>query len=299
MTTDDLKKRKKALKLTVADLAYMADLPVSTVSKIMTGETKNPSYTTIEKLDRTLALEEMRVRIEAYKAALEAYVAGHPDEDIDEREFQRRYKEERGLSDVPIPYAVPHITKELTDGNLASGIPTRVSFDDFSNLAEDRYCELLDGCLIFNNAPNMQHQDIVQHLGRAIDTYISEHNGPCRMYNVGVNVRLGDRDDTVLIPDIAVLCDSDKTDDYGINGAPDWVIEVTSHSTRRRDYNDKMHKYMASGVREYWIVDPDKSRVTTYISGEPMMAYIYDFDDEIPVNIYDCALVIRMSVILS
>ena len=55
-----------------------------------------------------------------------------------------------------------------------------------------------------------------------------------------------------------------------------------------------MYKYMSGGVREYWIVDPEKEKVTTYIEGEPMMAYIYNFDDEIPVYIYDGRLKIRV-----
>ena len=107
------------------------------------------------------------------------------------------------------------------------------------------------------------------------------------MFNVGVNVFIDEDDYSLLIPDLVVLCDDSKLNDDGILGAPDLVIEVISKSTRRLDYNDKMHKYMHAGVREYWIVDPEKERVTVYIAGEPMMAYVYSFDDDIPVGIYD------------
>ena len=56
---------------------------------------------------------------------------------------------------------------------------------------------------------------------------------------------------------------------------------------RRFDYNDKMHKYMHAGVREYWIVDAERQRVTVYAGQEPMLAYVYNISDEIPVGIYD------------
>ena len=303
MNIEDLKKRKKALKLTVADLAYMAELPLSTVSKIMTGETRNPSYVTIEKLDRILYREEMRSRVEAYRAAIEKYVREHPDEDFDGRLFEKMYKKEHGLSDAPIPFAVPaglyDSNRTRNDrGSLAPYRQELLTVDVFRELGEDRNCELLDGYLIFNNAPGITHQVITQNLGYVIDRYIRDHNGNCRMFNVGVNVRLGDRNDTVLIPDIAVICNPDIIDEYGINGAPDWVIEVVSPSTKKRDYNDKMHKYMSSGVKEYWIVDPEKLRVTTYIEGEPMMAYIYDFEDDIPVYIYDGQLTVSISSLI-
>nr|MCR4787071.1 Uma2 family endonuclease [Lachnospiraceae bacterium] len=241
---------------------------VSTVSKIMTGETKNPSYLTIEKLDKVLTREEMRFRVEAYRAAIEAYILKHQDEDFDEQSDHK--------------------------SNLAPHNRELLTVDVFRELDEDRNCELLDGYLIFNNAPNLRHQEIVQYIGGVIDQYIKDHHDNCRMFNVGVNVRLGERDDTVLIPDIAVVCEPDILDEYGINGAPDWVIEVVSDSSRKRDYNDKMHKYMLSGVKEYWIIDPDRSMVTTYIAGEPMMAYTYHFEDDIPVLIYDKQLIIEL-----
>ena len=299
MNISDLKKRKKALKLTTADLAYLADLPVSTVSKIMTGETKNPSYLTIERIDEVLTAEEMKRRVKAYRAALESYLVEHPEEDFDERSFQKDYKTARGLTDAPIPYSVPVDIEGKTVGNLVPYARDIITLDEFSKLDEDRFCELLDGYLIFSNAPGMRHQDIVQHLGERISGFIRDAGGKCRMYNVGINVRLGERRDTVLIPDIAVICNPDLLDENGINGAPDWIIEVVSRSTRKRDYNDKMHKYMSCGVREYWIIDPDKARVTTYIEGEPMMAYIYGFDDDIPVYIYGGDLKICINSVLA
>ena len=257
----EIKNRKKALKLTTAELADRAGLPVSTVSKIMTGETKNPSYVTIEKIESVIAHEEMCRRVYAYFKLLKEYIDNHTDETVDQIEFEKKY------------------------GNLA--LDKKLNIDFLHELGEDKQIELINGHLIYNEAPNIHHQMIVQNLGRIIDDFIRSNSGKCRMFNVGVNLYFEEDDNSLLIPDLVVLCDDSKLSESGITGTPDWIIEVVSRSTRRVDYNEKMHKYMGTGVREYWIVDPEKERVTTYIEGEPMMAYIYGFDDEIPVYIYD------------
>ena len=86
-------------------------------------------------------------------------------------------------------------------------------------------------------------------------------------------------------PDISVICDRSKLTDKGCFGAPDWIIEVVSPSSRRMDYYIKLFKYRTAGVREYWIVDPDKKRITVYdIEHEDVQDYT--FDDLVKVNIY-------------
>lgn len=114
------------------------------------------------------------------------------------------------------------------------------------------------------------------------------------MFNVGMSVRFKANEYNYFIPDIVVVCNRDIIDSEGILGGPDWVIEITSPSTRFNDYKTKMYKYMDAGVREYWIVDIEKEKVVVHINGEPMMVYIYGMDEEIPVRIYDEKLKIRI-----
>lgn len=71
-------------------------------------------------------------------------------------------------------------------------------------------------------------------------------------------------DKTYVEPDISVICDKNKLTDRGCNGAPDWVVEIVSPSSKRLDYSVKLFKYRSAGVREYWIVDPDKNRIMVY-----------------------------------
>ena len=300
MDIKELKNRKKELKLTTADLAYLAEIPVSTVSKIMTGETKNPSYITIEKIDRALLQEEMRRRILAYKKALSEYCSSTDEEDYNFDEFDKNYRKINNLNNDPIPFAKPVSNNEGavgTEGTLAVKRDKRITINQLEMFGEDRQLELIDGKLVYNEFPGLRHQMIVQNIGRVIDKFIEDNNGECKMFNVGENVVIDEDDYTLLGPDLVILCDKSKLTSIGIFGAPDFVMEVISKSTRRRDYNDKMHKYMHAGVREYWIVDPLKERVTVYIAGEPMMAYIYSFDDDIPVSIYDGKLVLNINLI--
>ena len=65
-------------------------------------------------------------------------------------------------------------------------------------------------------------------------------------------------------PDISVICDRDKLDKKGCQGAPDWVIEILSPSSVEMDCERKVRLYRETGVREYWIADPEKETVTVY-----------------------------------
>lgn len=88
-------------------------------------------------------------------------------------------------------------------------------------------------------------------------------------------------------PDISIICDKSKLTDKGCNGAPDWIIEIVSPSSRRMDYNTKNWIYAEAGVREYWIVDPSKSRTTIYRFQEDAAPIIIPFDQVITVGIYN------------
>ena len=291
MDITDLKARKKTLKLTTRDIAYRADLPFGTVSKVFTGETKNPSYVTIEKIENVIVAEEMKLRLEAYARAFTEYLEKHPDEDVDRTVFERYYRKEHGLSNAPIAFSKENDSIILHGSN----VPKRhdlATVDDLHLLGESRNYELLDGHIIYNETPSLTHQRIVRSLGKAIDRYIEANGGACEVFDTGFNVRLNEDDYTLVIPDVFVLCDKSRLNENCVCGAPEWVIEVVSRSTRSYDYKEKMHKYMAAGVREYWVIDPEKNRVVTFTEGEPMNIVIYGSDEKIPVYIYDGKLAI-------
>ena len=170
--------------------------------------------------------------------------------------------------------------------------------DYIYNLPDGQRAELIDGQIYDIAPPSRIHQELLSELHYKIRDYIEKNNGSCKVYPAPFAVFLNKDDHNYVEPDISVVCDKNKLDDRGCNGAPDWVIEIVSQSTQRIDYGVKLFKYRSSGVREYWIVNPMKQTVQTYsFEGEEDSAQ-YSFSDEIPVYIYD-GLTIQISKLLN
>ena len=117
--------------------------------------------------------------------------------------------------------------------------------------------------------------------------YIMENNGPCEVLPAPFAVYITDDQHNYVEPDITVICDEKKLDEKGCHGAPDWIIEIVSPSSRRLDYYTKLSLYRAAGVREYWIVDPIKRVVVVYDMEHDEGPVICTFQDRIKANIYD------------
>ncbi len=138
------------------------------------------------------------------------------------------------------------------------------TIDDIYNLPEGTRAELIDGQIYYMAPPSRIHQEIAGTLYRKIANYIESKKGSCKPYIAPFAVFLNENDKNYVEPDISVICDKSKLTDSGCVGAPDWIIEVVSPSSRRMDYFTKLFKYRSAGVREYWIVDPAKDRVTVW-----------------------------------
>jgi len=99
-------------------------------------------------------------------------------------------------------------------------------------------------------------------------------------------------------PDLIVICDKEKFKKGRIHGAPDFVMEVLSPSSRRHDCITKLSLYAEADVPEYWIVDPYKEQVLVYTAKEDYTPTIYRFTDKIPVAIYDGRCIVDMAAIM-
>jgi Uma2 family endonuclease len=118
-------------------------------------------------------------------------------------------------------------------------------------------------------------------------TYIKFKNDTCKVYPAPFAVYLNKDNKTYVEPDISVICDKDKIDDKGCNGAPDFIIEIISLSTKRKDYGIKSFKYRSSGVREYWIINPLSRTINVFdFEHNDENSNSYTFDDEITSCIY-------------
>lgn len=160
------------------------------------------------------------------------------------------------------------------------------TIEDIYALPEGERAELIDGQIYGMAPPNTIHQRISYSVARKISDYIDSKHGGCEVFPAPFAVFLNKDDRNYVEPDISVICDKDKINDKGCAGAPDWIIEVTSPSSTRMDYAIKLFKYRTAGVREYWIVNPMKKAVQTYIfvEGEED-SNLFSFDDEIPVYV--------------
>lgn len=158
--------------------------------------------------------------------------------------------------------------------------------DDIYALPDGKRAELIDGEIYYMAPPGTKHQRLVMNLSYQIKDHIIHQNGKCDVFPAPFAVFLNEDNTTYVEPDISVICDPHKITDKGCHGAPDWVIEIVSPSSKTMDYFMKLFKYQAAGVREYWIVDPDKQRVTVYFFEKEGMEE-YSFGDDIPVGIYE------------
>ena len=161
------------------------------------------------------------------------------------------------------------------------------TIEDIYALPDGQRAELIDGQLYMMAPPNRRHQKILQSLSWCIESYIRLQNGSCEVYPAPFAVFLNADDKTYVEPDISVICDRNKLDDRGCKGAPDWIIEIVSPSSRRMDYRYKYNLYADAGVREYWIIDPEKERVTVYHYEEDDAPTIFLFTQPIPVGIFE------------
>ncbi len=161
--------------------------------------------------------------------------------------------------------------------------------EDYYNLPENVRAELIDGQFYYMAAPSRVHQKILMFLSKTIANYIDSKNGPCEVYPAPFAVKLFSEDDkNVVEPDISVICDPNKLTDRGCTGAPDWIVEIVSPSNSSHDYIRKLNLYADAGVREYWIVNPDKKSIYVYHLEETQFeTTAYTLQDKIKVNIYD------------
>jgi len=169
-------------------------------------------------------------------------------------------------------------------------VEKRYTYEDYLTWPKDERVELIDGKIYFMAAPSDRHQDLLGEIGTRIRNYL--HGKKCRVFWAPFDVRIDFLigNDSVVQPDVLVVCDENKLDGKGVNGAPDFVIEILSPSNRRHDLLTKYNKYLEVGVCEYWIVDPMKEEILVNLLTADKKQYItttFKKGDEIKVSILE------------
>ncbi len=147
------------------------------------------------------------------------------------------------------------------------------TYADYLQWPEDVRYELIDGvAYLMSPGPDLAHQDVAGEIYYQLRQALGD--SPCRAYIAPLDVRLpkgGERDelvDTVVQPDVMVVCQLERLDRRGVRGAPDFVVEVLSPSTSSHDQVRKLGIYERAGVREYWLVHPTDRVLSVYRLGD-------------------------------
>ena len=266
MTLEEMKRIKQERGYSLAQLSEYSGVPLGTLQKIFSGETEHPRYATRRALEQALAMDR------------EDYMNGTA--------YNKPEKVEEAIS-----YTADNSYRR-----------DKYTLEDYYTLPDDRRAELIEGRLYDLAAPSFVHQHLLGSLFTRINRYIESKGGDCLPMMAPVDVRLDCDDRTMVQPDLLILCDRSKIYRWGIMGAPDFCLEIVSEATRRKDYIRKLQKYVDAGVREYWILDPERRALVTYDWRDDYTAHIQPlqgkrgfalYDEELQIDLDEIAQLIK------
>ena len=254
MTIEEMKELKKKCGYSNEQIADWSGVPLGTVQKIFSGVTQCPRYSTLQALEKVFAEHTVTKKtLYDYHGSDSQYGSFRVEESI-------------------VPYLAGKQQGEYTTA-------------EYYALPDDRRVELIDGVFYDMSAPEFVHQGVGGEVYRQIANFIRENKGECVVRMSPIDVCLDCDDRTMVQPDVVIVCDKGKIKRWGIIGAPDFVLEVLSPSTGRKDKHKKLAKYLNAGVREYWMIDPDKK-----------MLMVYNFEDAEVISPMICGLSGKMQV---
>lgn len=272
MTLEEMKGLKRKLRYTNQRIVELSGVPLGTVQKIFSGETKSPRLETMEALERVLKDPPQKAEYRFPEADSPRFVR----ETADPYGY---YSSDSGAS------------LEKRQGTY--------TVEDYWALPEWPRYELIDGVLYRKGSPSTGHQRALAELSFRFMNFIRSKNGTCEAFFAPLDVQLDCDEYTMVQPDFFISCNPDQVKDWGIWGAPDFALEILSPSSKQRDMVIKLKKYENAGVKEYWIVDLEHQTVLTYVFGDAPQSGIYGFGSKVPVGIYNGELEIDLAEIFA
>ncbi|MCL2559305.1 MAG: Uma2 family endonuclease [Turicibacter sp.] len=179
---------------------------------------------------------------------------------MDEKDLEKEKEKARGKD---ITYDVELEAQIISEARAAYEVDRVYTYEDYLKMEwpDNEWLELIDGVIYHIPAPSTKHQLLLHRLAVRFGNYL--HGRSCDVYFApfGVRIDLEIGKDSVVLPDLVLICDKEKLDEQGLNGAPDLIIEVLSRSTAGKDKVVKYNKYLSVGVKEYWLIDQYKEEV--------------------------------------
>ena len=266
MTLEEMKKRKKELGYSNQRIADLSGISFGTVQKIFGGYTETPRYETLLKLEKALS----------HPRVVYSYEDRTSDEDI-------------------------VVLREPTHYGSAVKKEPLYTIDDYYALPDDQRMELIDGVFYDMASPSMAHQIISGRLFLLLSECIRANQSDCHVVYAPIDVQLDKDAFTMVQPDIILFCGMDDVQKDKYYGAPKFVVEILSPSTRSKDMYKKLLKYREAGVREYWIIDPKNQQILVHQFSDDEDAFtfpaLYGFDDKIPLGVSEGKCVIDFAQI--
>ncbi len=278
LTLEEIRRKKEEYRYTNKQLSKLSGVPLGTLQKVLGNGTKSPRYETLQALSAVFEGTGKNEKSFCYNfeaAGEDAFVIHEP---------------EPAYNIMPQVLPNPLIAVNWNTYDRQG----TYTLDDYLALPDDQRVELIDGVIYDMGSPTSPHQLIGGEVHRQIANFIRGKKGTCVPFIAPTDVQLDCDNRTIVEPDVMIVCDRSKINRKRIFGAPEFVLEVLSPSTRNKDIFIKTSKYVQAGVKEYWMVDPMKKTVTTYDFRYPVEAEIrmYTFEDKVPMALYDGELVI-------
>ena len=181
---------------------------------------------------------------------------------------------------------------------LSLDLNKRYTYADYLTWMDDKARELIHGFIrMMAPAPHPVHAKVSFGISWNLGAIIKENKGKCEVFYAPFDVRFpkqgetaDDKIDTVVQPDICVICDLSKIDDRGCCGAPDLIVEILSPSTLKKDVTEKFALYEEHGVKEYWIVHPKDKAITVFLlqeDGKYNAGTLYEREGKVPVYTFN------------
>ncbi len=278
MTREEIIKLKEKRGYSVAQLSQYSGVPEGTIRKIITGESKNPRVATLNALEKVLIGDETVFTGKSYKYDSQASVSFVCEGEAEYNAGSTALKQDQYSSTGSVVKKQGEYTVE-----------------DYMALPDGDRKELIDGVFYDMATPTNVHQEVVGYMFLEIGNFIRKNKGKCRAVVAPSAVQLDCDNKTMVEPDIYIVCNPDKVKKFGNYGAPDFVLEVLSDSTRNKDLKIKSFKYMNAGVREIWYIDLKTKTLITYYEGDDYLPAIHPLEGTLGLAIYDGRLEINLA----